>query len=634
MRFTKINSWAILFFMIAMATAASAKEKSRAVHVAQLSSIASYARGAAALEARLTPYFQHKLNRSTVPAKSENRLGETDLFLLVKVWNNLSPEFKKLYTEATAIPSGDVYYVSPGGHFEVYYTTKKNVGGSIDPIDNYGFGAQGDWRVRDSLPNGVPDYVDEVAYALDSAWSMEVDGFQYIPPIPYTDATHPSNRFKVVINSQDPGIYGETFPGKPVGSRGFSSHIEIRNEWSDQDWAGTGYDTIPYNGARVTCAHEFFHTIQYAMAWNDANGVPDSFPLSWIEGTAVMMEGLAFRSVFDYIQYTTDYFDDPTTTVLPASDTASTIYTNSLIAKFLHEVYSPDPYNDFIRRVFFADYKAPIDFYRELRFESDSVKKNWVDILNDYHTQSYFTGNRAVSGVFLQDASLLPQWSFGLDAVPTSGKISKQVNPYALRVFALKPAAVQSDTIGVVFQGDKSTYAYPIWSASCILERLNGTDSIVHFSFANAALASLQISSWHSLKDAMIIVTNGDIAAVHNASITVVSALVASQIDTSENVTIYPNPVHARPGSSVKISGSTITELWVYDAGGKVISHAKSGAKASPASLVQSASGFNWLLANAAGKSVLPGMYYVYLTYKNVLTQAVMKKKQKVLVIP
>jgi len=621
--------------MIAIAMAAGAKEKSSIFHSMQSSRNASYARDAAALEARLTPYLHRKLGHFNIPATGATRLRESDLFLLAKLWNSLSPEFKKLYEAASQIPTGYVYCVSPSGHFEVYYTTSAKLGGNVDPTDNYGFGVGGNWRAKTSQPNGVPDYVDEVAYALDSAWSMEVDGFSYHPPYPYTDATHSSNRFKVVITTQDAGVYGETYPFDPVGSRGFTSLIEIRNEWSDQDWTGTGYDTIPYNGARVTCPHEFFHTIQFGMAWNlnDTFGVPDSFPLSWIEGTAVMMEGLAFRYVFDYIQYTADYFDDPTLTMLPPSDTASTVYTNSLVTKFLHENYSPDPHNDFIRHIFYADYNAPINFYQGLRSQSDSVGKNWVDILNAFHTQSYFTGNRAISGTFLQDAPLLPQWSLSIDAFTATNKITKQVNPYGLQVFALQPTPAQSDTVGLIFQGDKSAYSYPVWSASCILERLNGADSIAHFTFAGGALATLQIPSWHSLKDAAVIVTNGDIAASHNASITITSAAVVSQIDTTE-VAIYPNPVHARPGSMVKISGHTITELWVYDAGGKVVSHCASGARALPASLAQTSSGFNWLLTNAAGKSVVPGMYYVFLTYKDPLTQALLKKKQKVLVVP
>ena len=157
--------------MIAIAMAAGAKEKSSIFHSMQSSRNASYARDAAALEARLTPYLHRKLGHFNIPATGATRLRESDLFLLAKLWNSLSPEFKKLYEAASQIPTGYVYCVSPSGHFEVYYTTSAKLGGNVDPTDNYGFGVGGNWRAKTSQPNGVPDYVDEVAYALDSAWS-------------------------------------------------------------------------------------------------------------------------------------------------------------------------------------------------------------------------------------------------------------------------------------------------------------------------------------------------------------------------------------------------------------------------------------------------------------------------------
>ena len=48
-----------------------------------------------------------------------------------------------------------------------------------------------------------------------------------------------------------------------------------------------------------------------------------------------MMEGLAFRYVYDYIQYTPDYFNDPTMTMLDPTDESMAIYTNCLMTKFL-----------------------------------------------------------------------------------------------------------------------------------------------------------------------------------------------------------------------------------------------------------------------------------------------------------
>ncbi len=166
-----------------MAAAGSAKVKSSLFHSMQSSRSAVSLKNVLALENRLRPYLERRINHS--PATAQNQLNESDLFLLAKLWNSLSPEFRQLYQEATQIPSGDTYYVSPSGHFEVYYTTKG--ADRISATDNYGFGAAGNWRTKNNQPNGVPDYVDEVAWDLDSAWSMEIGQFNYIQPIPYTD---------------------------------------------------------------------------------------------------------------------------------------------------------------------------------------------------------------------------------------------------------------------------------------------------------------------------------------------------------------------------------------------------------------------------------------------------------------
>jgi hypothetical protein len=523
----------LLFVMI---ETSSAKVKSSVFHSMQLSKVAVTSKTVQALEERLRPYLERRISRS--PETGQNRLNESDLFLLAKVWNSLSTDFKQLYLQATQIPSQDSFYVSPSGHFEVYYTTRGE--DRVSPADNYGFGTSGNWRTKNSQPNGVPDYVDEIAWDLDSAWSMEIGRFQYIQPIPYKDATHASDRFKVVIGSLGAGFYGETFPGERVGTHGISCYIEINNDWSGPDWGSTGYDTIPYNGARVTCPHEFFHTIQYAMAWSQFqdDAAPDSFPLSWTEGTAVMMEGLAFRYVYDYIQYTPDYFDDPTMTMLDPTDESLAIYANSLMTKFLHELHSPAQDNDFIRHIFFSNYDTLSNFYKMLRAESSAVGANWVDILNAYHTQSYFTGARAVNGIFIQDAPLLPEWSFSYDALDAAQKSTKRINLYAMQVFAFQPSQIHGDTLEVNFQGDApaASVTYPTWSASCILERPNGRDSIARFSFANNSSASLEIPSWNTLKDALFIVSNGDIAASHNATISFVTCPVTYAAGSQDTV--------------------------------------------------------------------------------------------------
>ena len=117
-------------------------------------------------------------------------------------------------------------------------------------------------------------------------------------------------------------------------------------------------------------------------------------------------------------------------------------------------------------------------------------------------------------------------------------KITKQVNPYGMQVFAFQPSQIPGDTIEVSFQGDPpaASVTYPTWSASCILERPNGADSIVHFAFATNTIASLEIPSWNSLKDALFIVSNGDISASHNATISFVTCPITYAAGSQDTV--------------------------------------------------------------------------------------------------
>lgn len=284
-------------------------------------------------EARLKPYFASRIKGHAAFAalRNDQYPRENDIMLLKQLWSSLSPEFKAVYKAAVSIPVDYKMYASPGGHFEVYYTTSDPTN-AIDPTDTLGFGNGQNWRTKISGKNSVPDYVDEVAFALDSSWSIEVDGLGFIAPLTVKDAGHTSNRYRVVLTWLGPDNYGNTwFDEKATGAaKGYTSHFELRNEWNSALWDSLGYRKHPEYGAQVTCAHELFHGIQYAMSWNSDN---DDFPLSWLEGTAVLMEGLAFNDIKDYLQYTATFFNNPQMSFFNADG----VYTNSLLTKFIYE---------------------------------------------------------------------------------------------------------------------------------------------------------------------------------------------------------------------------------------------------------------------------------------------------------
>jgi len=157
------------------------------------------------LEQRLRPFLENRIERRN------NRNGRTEpvsppsetyVTLLGKKWNSLSPDFIKLYLQAVQLPDTSLRHPSPGGHFEIYYdTTGIN---RVDVTDRYGYDSP-DWRARIEAPNGVPDYIDETAFALDSSWAMEIDRYGLVAPQPFKASGHTSDRYKVVVEAQDDG---------------------------------------------------------------------------------------------------------------------------------------------------------------------------------------------------------------------------------------------------------------------------------------------------------------------------------------------------------------------------------------------------------------------------------------------
>ena len=175
----------------------------------------------AAFEARLRPYFEsRRQGRAAIRRLPASRFpSESDFLLLASLSNSLSPSFKTLYKSVVAIPAGDTFYISPGGHFAVYYSTDSTSMDYVPPIDTIHFDTGLDWRTEIAAPNGVPDYVDQVAFACDSAWSMEINRFQFNHPVSLIDSATVSPYITVHITYLGPGYYGKSAPGRPYPRR-------------------------------------------------------------------------------------------------------------------------------------------------------------------------------------------------------------------------------------------------------------------------------------------------------------------------------------------------------------------------------------------------------------------------------
>ena len=468
-----------------------------------------------ALEQRISRFLQTKNTQAqTVSGRlnSSDNLNQADLFYLTKVWDKLDKKILKGYVDASKIPDTFKQYVSPGKHFEVYYNT--------DPIqsklqnDNYGYDTLINWLQNTTTPNGTPDYVDEIAWALDSSWSMEVDRFGFQPPIPLVENTHNSLRYKVVAFSFGDSDYGSTYPiGKSDSRQGWVSSIQINT-----DFESLGYGLNPEDAIRVTCAHEFFHAIQFAMIWNVVTlGTLqlDDYPISWLEGTATSMEEIGFPSINDYVQYAGGYFDEPETPFfndnMPSGKLDNFIYSNSLLGIYLYNYVrnSPDIY--FFHTMMYNNFLKRTPFDQNLRQTSTSLGTTWTALLNKFHTSSFFSGLNSDTSVFLSDAHHFDSLFYQQDTAISSAPLQKSIPPYAMNIFTYQSPLIQSDTLFLHLRhiSDNNISLDMPWAAAAIL-RKNGKNTIIPISLNNKGDGALTVKNWTVSDQILVLVTNGD----------------------------------------------------------------------------------------------------------------------------
>jgi hypothetical protein len=451
-------------------------------------------------ESILQPYFDQKNGSRAGSGQTIATPSDMDIHSIVRNWRLLSASFKESYLASLGLPESFNVFIDPTGNFEIYYTT---IGSdAVDRTDTYRYGPDSlHWRTKTSGANGVPDYVDAVSWALDSAWSMEINRFGFGKPLAFSDNTHSSKRYKIVLKDTQ-GYYAFTWP--VPSNQTIPSYIEMSCEYS----SFPGYQTHPLDAVNVTAAHEFFHAIQFASGsvWSDSRIAIDEMPEAWLEGTSVMMEDLCFDDVNDYLQYLADYFDNPTQTLLLNSSLDA--YTAGVLALYLYRFAGSSPSIDFIRTVFMNNTLSKPHFSDNITATATALGTRWPVLLNRFHTGSWFTGQRADSNLFYKDAALMPMLRIVEDLPDAQLTIRKRIRPYSMQTFSLTPDAAQGDTCYVEFL-PSSNSANPLRSASVITVDTIGKRSISSISFSSDGSAELMIAPWRQYTSVLAIVTNG-----------------------------------------------------------------------------------------------------------------------------
>lgn len=413
---------------------------------------------------------------------------------------------------AAHIPAGYRFYVSPGFGIEIYYTISG--ADSVDTTDRYGFAAA-NWRSRIDMPNGVPDYVDEVAWAMDSSWSMEVVRFGFPEPFGYVSSHYPGETFKMLIENLPPDYYGFTYPlgKKDEALPGFRCLPTIRTNWEGWDVNEIiDYESHPEEGIRVTCAHELFHAIQLAMVHECTNDIfLDTFPVAWTEATAVLMEELAFDSINDYIDYLGPFFEQPHLPLLTDDPSGLEWYTNSLVAHYLYRFASGKPDIAFIRELYESNLEQPREFHVLLEDAAVSAGTSWSELLGGFHSGSFFTGSRADTTLFIPDAPLLPRWSYVAGEGNAQAVISKTIMPWGMRTFPVLNDDSSPDPLAITCDVRASSAAGPTLAFNTLLRQAgDSTWTVQSQGTGDQDLYTFEIGEWSEYAEAIFVVSNAD----------------------------------------------------------------------------------------------------------------------------
>lgn len=178
-------------------------------------------------------------------------------------------------------------FIQDSEHFRIHYT--------LDGDDAI--------PTRDANSDGHPDYIEEVARALEFSWYAEVEYFGWAAP-PSDRAMGGDDRYDIyLVNILGYGYAGYTDsdrrnevagdnPNSPLIEKNSTrSFIVLDNDYEEyKEFETPGISRLEY--MRTVAAHEFNHAIQF--------GYDGREPHNWLwEATATWMEDEVFDSIND-----------------------------------------------------------------------------------------------------------------------------------------------------------------------------------------------------------------------------------------------------------------------------------------------------------------------------------------------
>ncbi len=334
---------------------------------------------------KLENYIKARVTQTPVENMDYKCAFQHQVFLQTQ-WQNLpSSELKQMAKKLLLQkPKRQFKMVSPSGHFTLHY-------------DLTGIHAV---PPKDSLGNGIPDYIDSAAAILDHVWQVEIDQMGFRPP---PDSTgNPVQSYPVYFSSMV--YYGltnfdinEDIPSLP--GQNYVSYLELHKNYQDSRFASKGL-----KGLKVTAAHEFHHAIQlgYQFRWHYENGYAVYPDLFFLEMSSTFMEDYVYDDINDYVQYVNRLIPNLEQKSFDAAD-GNTEYANCLFLHLLTQKFGASIFLNIWENIISYPALEAIDLTLQ------DYQSSFAEMYNQYAGWFYFTGDNSRSGSFFKDASLFRQ---------------------------------------------------------------------------------------------------------------------------------------------------------------------------------------------------------------------------------
>jgi hypothetical protein len=270
-------------------------------------------------------------------------------------------------------------FVSSAGHFRIHFDTDGMHAVEPEDVD----------------ANGVPDFIDSVAFYLEHAWDFEINVLGYAAPPPEPRGAGPE--IDVFICELGLSYYGGAIPetGNTVGTNPFREHGYMV---LDNDFQGS-YKTKGIDAVRVTAAHEFHHIIEFASYRTALGGPGGIAQYALYESTATWMEEEVHPDVDDWDQYVNAFLDEPHRFGYSTHNNvdATTGYAHMLYLEYLEKRFGRNVIREIWEEFRLNESFDAID--RVLQRRDYNLARSYCE----FAEWAYYTGHRA------KDTTLLPQ---------------------------------------------------------------------------------------------------------------------------------------------------------------------------------------------------------------------------------